>query len=271
MATLQTPRTKFNPFRRIRRALTFANVCSFLALTIALGTGTAYAANTVFSTDIVDGEVMNADLASNAVSSAKIANQAVKTTDLGDAAVTAAKIGDGEVTSSKIAAGAVDTLSILNGTISSTDIAASTITGSNILNGSVLGSDLATDTISSGNIGSSAVGSSEIADNSVASADILNESVLSRELKGGYSNGAVSFGAGAVANGRCSQFGVSVPGAAVGDTVLMSVDGAVPSGALFNAIRVASAENVTINYCNFSGGTIPAITSLPVRIVTFAN
>ena len=42
---------------RLLRALTFSNVCSFLALTIALGTGTAYAANTVFSTDIVDGEV----------------------------------------------------------------------------------------------------------------------------------------------------------------------------------------------------------------------
>ena len=47
---------------RLRRSLTFANVCSFLALTIALGTGSAYAANTVFSTDIVDGEVKTADI-----------------------------------------------------------------------------------------------------------------------------------------------------------------------------------------------------------------
>ena len=36
---------------QIRRALSFANVCSFLALTIAMGTGGAYAANTVFSTE----------------------------------------------------------------------------------------------------------------------------------------------------------------------------------------------------------------------------
>ena len=49
------------------RRLTFANVCSFLALLIALGTGSAYAANTVFSTDIVDGEVKTADLDNNAV------------------------------------------------------------------------------------------------------------------------------------------------------------------------------------------------------------
>jgi hypothetical protein len=36
-------------FARIRRGLTFANVCSFLALVIALGAGTAYAANSVTS------------------------------------------------------------------------------------------------------------------------------------------------------------------------------------------------------------------------------
>ena len=52
---------------RFRSRLTFANVCSLLALLIALGTGSAYAANTVFSTDIVDGEVKTADIANNAV------------------------------------------------------------------------------------------------------------------------------------------------------------------------------------------------------------
>ena len=44
----------------------------FLALLIALGTGSAYAANTVFSTDIVDGEVKTADLANNSVRANKI-------------------------------------------------------------------------------------------------------------------------------------------------------------------------------------------------------
>ena len=33
---------------RLRRSTTFANVCSLLALTVAVGTGGAYAANTVF-------------------------------------------------------------------------------------------------------------------------------------------------------------------------------------------------------------------------------
>ena len=43
--------------RRIRPRLTYANVVSGLALFVALATGGAYAANTVFSADIVDGEV----------------------------------------------------------------------------------------------------------------------------------------------------------------------------------------------------------------------
>ena len=54
-------------------------MCSFLALLIALGTGSAYAANTVFSTDIVDGEVKTADLDNNAVRSTKIGTGQVPT------------------------------------------------------------------------------------------------------------------------------------------------------------------------------------------------
>ncbi len=57
---------------QVAQGFTFANVCSFLAFTIALGTGTAYAADTVFSADIVDGEVKSADLGGNSVGSGKI-------------------------------------------------------------------------------------------------------------------------------------------------------------------------------------------------------
>jgi hypothetical protein len=58
--------------RKLRSRLTFANVCSFLALVIALGTGSAYAANTVFSTDIVNGEVKSVDVGTDEVRSADV-------------------------------------------------------------------------------------------------------------------------------------------------------------------------------------------------------
>ena len=52
--------------RRIRRHLTFANVASAIALFVAISGGTAVAlsgSNTVFSDDIVDGQVKSPDLA----------------------------------------------------------------------------------------------------------------------------------------------------------------------------------------------------------------
>ncbi len=58
--------------RQVLRSTTFANVCSFIALVVALGTGGAYAANTVFSTDIVDGQVKTPDLAAGAVTATKV-------------------------------------------------------------------------------------------------------------------------------------------------------------------------------------------------------
>ena len=91
---------------RIRRGLTFANVCSFLALTIALGTGGAYAANTVFSTDIVDGEVKSADIGANQVGTGKIKSGNVTITDIGADAVDGSKVLDGAIATADLADGA---------------------------------------------------------------------------------------------------------------------------------------------------------------------
>ena len=63
-----------------------------LALFLVLTSGVAYAANTVFSEDIVDREVKGADLANNAVRSPKIGTGQVLTQDLGAGAVDGSKI-----------------------------------------------------------------------------------------------------------------------------------------------------------------------------------
>lgn len=52
----------------------------------------AYAANTVFSTDIVDGQVKTADLANNAVTAAKIKDGEVKAAEIAANAVGASEI-----------------------------------------------------------------------------------------------------------------------------------------------------------------------------------
>jgi hypothetical protein len=173
---------------RLRRGLTFANVCSFLALTIAISTGGAYAANTVFSTDIVNGEVKTPDLATNAVTSTRILNGAVNMADIKAGAVTSSRVASDTLTASDIA--------------------------------------------------------------------------------GGESNGSISLGAGAVANGRCEDFSIGVGGVQVGDAVIVSANGAVPAGIMLYGARVPAAGTVTLKICNLSGGTMPAITNLPIAVVS---
>ena len=51
---------------RLRRGFTFANVCSCIALIVALGTGGAYAANTVGSDDIIDESIQSVDIKNGA-------------------------------------------------------------------------------------------------------------------------------------------------------------------------------------------------------------
>jgi hypothetical protein len=71
-----------------------------LAFVLVLTGGTAYAldgSNTVFSDDIVNGEVKTGDLAVDSVASGKIADQQVKNADLGTGASSSNTIADGGI------------------------------------------------------------------------------------------------------------------------------------------------------------------------------
>jgi hypothetical protein len=110
-----------------------ATVVAYLALFVALGGTGAYAANTVFSTDIVDGEVKNQDLANNSVGQAKISGGGVGSTDLADNSVTSAKVTN-------------DTAS--NGGLGAVDLRPSSVGASEVEDNSLTGSDLQEFTLS---------------------------------------------------------------------------------------------------------------------------
>ena len=59
----------------------YANVTSTMALVVALGGTGAYAANTIRSSDIVNGQVKRADIANNAVTSGKVSNGTLRIGD----------------------------------------------------------------------------------------------------------------------------------------------------------------------------------------------
>jgi hypothetical protein len=145
--------------RRLRRRLTFANVCSSIALFVALGTGGAYAANTIGSDDIIDESIQSVD----------IKNGEVKGPDLLANAVVSSKIANGTVVNADLAAGAVNSASVLDESLTS--------------------SDLATDSVGASEVAANAVGTSEVANKSLTTADIAGAAVNGAISLSGIANG----------------------------------------------------------------------------------
>jgi hypothetical protein len=106
-----------------------------IALLLVLTGGTAYAldgSNTVFTDDIVNGEVKVADIGQGAVATDEIANSQVKSADLGDGEVRSAEIANGQVMNADIGAGQVRGSHVLNDNLTGTDVAANSLKGADI-------------------------------------------------------------------------------------------------------------------------------------------
>lgn len=120
--------------RPLLTRLTYANVMSTLAFTLVIGGGTAYAANTVFSTDIVDGEVKTADLAANSVTGAKVTSNQIYSTDVRDdtlasGGLSSIDLAADSVGASEIAANSVDSEEIINNSLTLSDLLGANVSG----------------------------------------------------------------------------------------------------------------------------------------------
>ena len=92
--------------------LSYANIVATLALVLAIGGGTVYAAS---------------EIGKNDVKSRNIAKGAVKTSDIAKEAITGAKVKNGTITGDELAAGTVTAEDIQDATITGGDIAAGVI------------------------------------------------------------------------------------------------------------------------------------------------
>lgn len=174
-----------------------ATVVAYLALFVALGGTSAYAANTIGSSDVIDesllsqdvknGEVKNADLGPDAVTSSKLANGSVQNSDLGTDSVTTSKIKAGNVGSSDVADNAILTSKIGDGNVFTNDLADGAVTSAKVLDDTQAGgglgqSDLAGDSVGSSEIQTDAVQATEVADNSIDAGEIVDFGLTNEDV-----------------------------------------------------------------------------------------
>ena len=274
---------------RLRRSLTFANVCSFIALTVALGTGGAYAANTVISADIVDGEVKTEDLGYHAVSNLKLGVGAVGTSKLGNSVISSEKIINGAIENADLAAGSVNGASVFDNSLTSGDLATSSVNGAEIaadavgateisdssidggeiVDGTLGGVELTSSSISTEKLVNGAVTNAKLGSNAVNGSKVANDSLTSADIEGVDVNGTIQIPTGTVPNGRCGNYSIGVGGADTGDVVVITNKAALQNGLLIYGSRVPTDGTVTMTFCNMSGGTQHALVDFPIRIITF--
>jgi hypothetical protein len=121
--------------QRLRSHLTYANVVATLCLFLVLSGGTAVAltgSNTVFSDDIVNGQVKNADIINGAITTGKLRNDSV----------TSARIVNGQVKNPDILNGAVTTNKLRDSSVGNADLGSNAVTGAKVLDNSLGGSDV---------------------------------------------------------------------------------------------------------------------------------
>jgi hypothetical protein len=123
-----------------------------LALFLVLTGGVAYAANTIASGDIIDGEVKTADLGANAVNSSKLANGQVQVADLGQGAVATDELANGQVKAADIGDGEVKSAEIANGQVQTAEIGANQVRGSHLLDSTLTGGDVANNALKGADI-----------------------------------------------------------------------------------------------------------------------
>ncbi len=128
--------------RRIRSHLTYANVMVTLLAFVVLAGGAAYAANTVLSSDIVDGEVKTADIGNNQIRSVDLRNDTLsggglQSSDIASGAITAADVAGESLTGDEVADESLTVSDITDESLTGDVVANDSLTGSDVLESSL--------------------------------------------------------------------------------------------------------------------------------------
>jgi hypothetical protein len=125
----------------LRSKLSYANVMATIAVFVAVGTGGAYAANTIGSADIIDGEVKAVDVGNNEIGSADVKDGTLNTFDVHS--FLGVDVVDGSLTGADLATESVASGQIKNSTIESQDIVTGGVQADDVSNGGLKDEDIA--------------------------------------------------------------------------------------------------------------------------------
>jgi hypothetical protein len=173
-----------------------------LALFLVIAGSTAYAANTIFSTDIVDGEVKAADIGTAAVQTAEVGNNQIRSADVRDD-----NLAGGGLTTADIANESLTTNDIAGQGIARSDIQDETLTGAQILDGSIGPQE----------VGNESLTGTDIDDETLTGADIANQSGVDTCTHGANRFGELCVGVAnqhdvwAAASGLCASLELRLP------------------------------------------------------------
>ncbi len=183
----------------MRERLTYANVMASIACSPRSRDGTAYAANTVGSGDIVDGEVKSADIGNNEIGSADVKDGSLNTFDVHSF------LGE----------------DVVDGTLTGADLQDNSIGVADIGSGQVAGDEVANDSLLQSDIRAEAVTSDEVLDNALIGTDVMDGSLKDEDI-GEIAIRDVEVNVGTVPAQSCTSVAMPVLGNPDGDHLIIT-------------------------------------------------
>jgi hypothetical protein len=258
-----------------------STVVAYLALFVALCGTAAAVSGKVRSRDIGKGAVTAPKIRNGAVIGSKIAPGAVGSTALADGAVIGSKIAPGAVGTPALAAGAVGSAQLAPGAVELVNLAQSSVSSAKLREGSVTQGKIAQGSVSSAKLQEGSVTQGKIAPGGVDTTALGDGAVTPAKVTGplGLAKSAVAVveanvAAGAAIDaGTCFAESVAVPGAQLGDAVLVlpRPTATLPFPGTFATARANNVAGVVnVGICNFSQVDIGNIgAAQPVTIAVF--
>ena len=130
------------------------SIVGYIALFMVLS-GTAYAANTVFSADIVDGEVKSVDVADNGLTSVDVATNSLTGADVTDNSLSGTDVTNSSLTGADVTNSSLTGADVTNSSLTGADVADNSLTGADVTNSSLTGADVTSNSLTGADIAES--------------------------------------------------------------------------------------------------------------------